>query len=82
LVLIQSSNEFKIYLKVILGIYLEKKEKGKSFSLPPLSHFGLLAQLPDGPLTSLPSPPPILLPGLAQLAQATVAVPSSFSHQR
>jgi len=24
---------------------LEKKEKGKSFSLPPLSHFGLLAQL-------------------------------------
>ena len=30
---------------MILGIYLEKKEKGKSFSLPPLSHFGLLAQL-------------------------------------
>jgi len=42
LVLIQSSNKFKIYLKVLLEIYLEK-EKAKSFSLPLLSHFGLLA---------------------------------------
>ena len=41
--LIQSSNEFKIYLNVFLEIYLEK-EKEKSFSLPPLSQFDLLAQ--------------------------------------
>ena len=66
-----------------------KKDKGNIFlslSLPqfgllailsPPAWLGLLAQFPRGPL-ALPSS----LPGPAQLGQATVDAPSSFSHPR
>ena len=61
---VQMLEDFKNLLKMSLKILFIKRKR-KNEHLPPLSHFGLLAQLPDGPLPSLPSTPPILLPGPA-----------------
>ena len=62
---VQMLKDLKNLLKMSLKILFIKRKR-KNEHLPPLSHFGLLAQLPDGPLPSLPSTPPILLPGPAQ----------------